>query len=153
MASVPLSTALGEQMAPGILVTCLILSPDGRLTLDPGALHGRSRLEQPLQWATRRDELVDSQCYRLIWVAIELDHAQQPFRYKGLAVSDMWIDAQGRGFKAMADSVNRISDALMARADVKVLSGKERRALEQHLRTISENLWSRAAEPVKRALL
>ncbi|PIQ84739.1 MAG: hypothetical protein COV75_00425 [Candidatus Omnitrophica bacterium CG11_big_fil_rev_8_21_14_0_20_63_9] len=153
MTEISLSSGLGEEMSPGILVTCLILSPDGRITLDPGALHGRSRLEQPVQWAARREELADPQCYRFIWVAMELDHAQQPFRYKGLAVSDVWLDAQGRGFKAMADSVNRISDALMGRADAKTLSGKERRALEQHLKTISENLWDRAAEPVKRALL
>ncbi len=57
MKSVALSTGLGEIMAPGTLVTVLMLSPDGTITVEPGALHGRSALEQSLQLVSRRDQL------------------------------------------------------------------------------------------------
>jgi len=51
---IPLTTGLGEIMAPGTLLTTLVLSPDGKISIEPGALHGRSELESRLQWVREK---------------------------------------------------------------------------------------------------
>ena len=48
--AIPLSTGVGEMMAPQTLLTVLILSPLGEIKLDPGALHGRSEIESSLRF-------------------------------------------------------------------------------------------------------
>ena len=49
MTTVPLTTGLGEIIAPRTLLTVLLLTPEGTISVEPGALHGRSELETRLR--------------------------------------------------------------------------------------------------------
>jgi hypothetical protein len=148
--NVPLSTGLGEVMAPGTLVAAMWLSPDGALTVDPGLLHGRSELEQMVRMAARREELAAAQRYWTVWVAVELDQTNQPARYTGVAVSELWIDPVNKlGYKVLAEQVNRMDEAMRGRINLKPLDQQERAAIGRRLAVLAPAAWERS-EPAFR---
>lgn len=152
--SVPLSTGLGEVMAPQTLVTALILSPDGSLAVEPGALHGRSAIEQSVRLVTRREELgPDVQLHWCVWVAIELDGASQPVRYQGVAASELWIDPSNRlSYKVLAESVNRMAEAMRGGVNLKTMEAGSRAVIGRQLAALSCEVWDRSPEALKAAL-
>ena len=151
--TVPLSSGLGEVMAPGILVTALILSPDGTIHVDPGALHGRSEIESAIRPVSSRDRAPKAQCYWLVWVAVELDGSNQPLRYKGLAASELWVDLENKtSYKVLAESVNRMAEAMRGGINLKTLGSGEKRLIAQQLATLSADAWERSAQPLKDGL-
>jgi hypothetical protein len=148
-----LTTGLGEVMAPQTLLSALVLAPDGAIRVDPGALHGRSEIESSVRLARRREELAEPQLWRLIWVAIELDEANRPVRYKGLAASELWIDrARDLGYKVLAEHVNRMSEALRGGLNLKALDQRAKQQIARQLESLSAEAWAKSAEPLRRAL-
>ena len=141
-------------MAPHTLLTPLLLTPEGEITVEPGALHGRSGLESTLRIVQKREELGgEAKRYWLIWIATELDASDQPLRYKGLSVSELWVDPLKRlGYKSLADSVNRIAEALRGGMNLKTLSGPETGLVAQQLQALAPHAWERTAQPFKDAL-
>ena len=151
---VTLSTGLGEIMAPQTLMTPLLMTPEGQITVEPGALHGRSEMESGLRFVKRREELVEgAQRHWLVWVAIELDAATQPVRYKGIAVSELWVDRANQvGYKNLAASVNRISEAIRGGVNLKAMTSTEKAAIKQQLLLLSSASWEQSAPSLKDAL-
>ena len=150
---VPLSTGLGEVMAPQTLVTVLTISPDGKVAADPGALHGRSELESQVEWVPRRELVGDGQSCWVVWVAVELDAANQPVRYKGVSVCELFVNAQTRrGYKNLAESVNRMAEAMRGGVDVSRLTPQTRASVKQRLVAIGRELWERSPESLRQVL-
>ena len=148
--SVPLSTGLGEMMAPHMLVSALILTSEGKITVEPGALHGRSELEGTLRFVQKREELTNAQRYWFIWVAIELDDANRPLRYKGFAVSELWVDPVNRlGYKNVVESVNRMAEAMRGSTNLKTMTQTDKAAVAQRLITLSPESWERSLRSLK----
>jgi len=140
-------------MAPQTLVTALVLSPDGSVELDAGALHGRSVFESQFQFVKPKTLVPNSQTAWIIWVAIELDASNQPLRYKGLSTSELLVNLQHRlGYKSLADQVNRISEAIQGQASVARLDASARRVVVEKLRQLDAKLWEHA-DPALRAAL
>ena len=140
-------------MAPQTLVMALVLAPDGTVTIEPGALHGRSTIESALRFVQKREELTDAQTYWFVWVAIELDAANQPVRYKGLAASELWVDPTRRlGYKSVAESVNRMAEAMRGGVNLKRLGLKEHSAVREQLVSLSAEGWTRSSPSLKDAL-
>ena len=151
--AIPLSTSLGEVLAPQILMTVLILSPDGTIKVDPGAIHGRSEIEQSVRFVQKRDQVPSAQCYWLAWVAVELDPSQRPLRYKGIAVSELWIDSSaGLGYKSLAEAVNRMDEAMRGGINLKTLGAQHKALIAQQLASIGSDVWERTAATLKEAL-
>lgn len=149
---VPLSTALGELMAPQTLVTALVVSPDGTVALDPGALHGRSQLEAQVEFVKQPALLADGKTHWIAWVAIELDAANQPVRYKGLAVSELLINPDTRrGYKSVAGSTNRMSEAIRGGVNLATLKPELLPGVKRQLLSINLRLWEEAPESLKQA--
>ena len=150
---IPLTTGLGEIMAPGTLLTAFVLTPDGTISVEPGALHGRSELESRLQWVREKEQLADQRIVWLVWVAVELDASNAPVRYKGLAASELWIDREQRmGYKVLAEDVNRMSEALRGGINLKTLGGQEKTLIARQLESLDPAVWGRSADGLKRAL-
>ena len=150
---VPLTSGLGEVMAPGILVAALVLSPDGQGKFDPGALHGRSELEGRLQFVGQRAAVSEGQSYWIVWVAIELDASNIPVRYCGLSVSELWVNLTQRiGYKSVAGQVNRMSEAMRGEVHLDLLAPPLRQALRQHLTSLNQAAWTSSSEALKKAL-
>ena len=153
MKTVALSTGLGEVMAPQTLVTVLVLSPDGTITIEPGALHGRSAIESSLRLVQKPDQVPDATVWWMVWVAVELDAANTPVRYKGVAVSELWVDPSRQvGCKVLAESVNRMAEAMRGGVNLKTLDAKSRALLQQQLASLSPEAWERSAPSLKEAL-
>ena len=151
--TIPLGPAIGEIMAPQTLVTPLILSPDGTITVDPGALHGRSAIESSLRFVQKPDQVPNAQIWWMVWVAVELDAANTPVRYQGLAVSELWVDPVSKtGYKALAESVNRMSEAMRGGINLKTLGEREKVKIAQQLQALSAEAWERSPQPLKDGL-
>jgi len=150
---VPLTSGLGEVLAPQMMVTALILGPDGQGKFDAGALHGRSELESQLSFVEQRALVADGQPHWMVWVAIQLDVSNLPVRYHGLSVSELWIDPKRRiGYKSVAGQVNRMAEAMRGDVKVSVLTPALRRAVRQYLTTLNQTLWASSSEALKKAL-
>ena len=149
---ISLSSKLGEVMSPKTLVTALIVGPDGSIHVDPGALHGRSELESQLQFVRDRSQVSDGQPWWIVWVAIELDDAQQPQRYKGAAVSEILVDRSRRmGYKSLPEHVNRMSEAMRGVVNIARLSSEHRQRVRQQLLQLNEGWWQNAPAPFQAA--
>jgi len=152
--TIPLSIGGGEILAPQTLVTTLILSHDGTIQLDAGALHGRSLVESRCHFVRRSEELTGSpaQCW-FVWVAVELDDQQRPFRYKGIAASEWWVEpATGRAYKSVAENVNRIDETLRGGINLKALNANARALIVQQLAALDPGAWARTGTALKEAL-
>ena len=153
MKPVELSSGLGEVVAPHTLMMPLVMTPEGTLSVEPGALHGRSEVEGALRFAQKREEIAQAQRYWIVWVAVELDAANQPVRYKGIAVSELWVDpSTQRGYKSVAESVNRMAEAMRGGVNFKTMTSAEKTAVKQQLVALSSDAWGRATETLRRAL-
>ena len=153
MKQVPLTVGLGEVVSPGTLLTALILAPDGTIVLDPGALHGRSELEQSVQMVPVFDRVSNAQVYWIVWVAIALDAPKTPVRYTGVAVSELWVDPlQKIGYKVLAEHVNRMTEALRGGLNLKTLGAPERALIARQLASLGPAIWERTADVLKGAL-
>jgi hypothetical protein len=154
MDTVDVTRGFGEVMAPQVLVTCLMVSPDGTATVDPGALHGRSAIESSVQFVGKREDVVDAQLYWCLWVAMELDASDKPMRYRGAAASELWIDPLNkRGYKVLAESVNRMAEAMRGGLNLKTIDARSRTSIRQQLLLLAEDVWERSAASFKEALL
>ncbi len=153
MKTVPLTTGLGEVMEPGTLVTALILSPDGRMSVEPGALHGRSEIESSLQFAQKREQLADAAIFWFVWVAVELDGTNHPIRYKGIAVSELIVDqAAQTGYRSVTENVNRMSEAMRGGINLKTLDVRAKSLIREQLVTLGADVWDRSTPTLKEAL-
>ena len=150
---IPLSTGIGELMAPQTLVAALILTPDGHAKLDAGALHGRSDLESQLTWVTQRALVAQGQSYWIVWVAIELDAVEKPVRYKGLSACEMVVNPKQQvGYKSLAEHVNRMSEAMRGGINLTKLKSESRALVQQQLIHLSQELWDHSSDLLKKAL-
>ena len=153
MKPISLSTGLGEVMASQTLVLPLVITSDGAITIQPGALHGRSEAEQGIQFVKQREELGTVTPHRFVWVAVELDAAEKPVRYKGISVSEVWIDRQkGIGYKPLAEAVNRISEAIRGGVNLKVLGAAERELVAKQLQALEGCVWESSEAALREAL-
>ena len=151
--TIPLSTKVGEVMAPQTLVAALIVGPDGTVTLDPGVLHGRSEVERGIEFVKQRDQVAGGQPFAVVWVAIELDSSNQPVRYKGTAVSELTINPTARrGYKSVAEATNRIGEAVQGKVNVAKLKPEFRASVKQRLIALGQELWDRAPDSLKQGL-
>jgi len=150
---IELSSGLGEIMAPQTLVTALLVSPEGEARIDPGVLHGRSELENRLRMVQKRELAGDAQAYWVVWVAVEMDGANQPLRYKGVSVAQLWVNQQqGTGYKSLAQQVNRMSEAMQGAINVSQLSAQVKQSVRQQLLSVNRDVWNRSTDSLKQAL-
>ena len=154
MRPITLTTGLGEVMAPQTLVTALIVAPDGAVVVDPGALHGRSIVESSiLRFVGQRNQVTNAQRYWCVWVAVELDSADHPIRYRGVTASGLWVDPVNQlGYKVLAEAVNRMSQAMQGVVNLKALEAKDRAAIGQQLHALNEDVWERSPTALMEAL-
>jgi len=140
-------------MAPQTLMTAFIVTPHGEVKLDVGALHGRSEIESQVELVRQKDQVTDGKTYGIVWVAVELDSANKPVRYKGLSVCELLVNQERRiGYKNLAEHVNRMAEAIRGGVNVGRLQPEARTAVKQQLVSIKSDLWERSSYSFKQAL-
>ncbi|HEY8449386.1 MAG TPA: YwhD family protein [Bacillota bacterium] len=131
-------------------LSAVIIDGD-RAFVDPGALHGRSAVEQGVRWAADPGEVPNAQPYWVAWVTLGRNENGER-GYRGLTVSPMWIDPQAKvGYKRLADHVNAMKAALDGQVELGELPDTARTALAAELKGRGLRFWHNATAAFKQA--
>lgn len=133
----------------GALLNAVVI--DGDLAeFDPGALHGRSRIETGIVFFNDPRGVQNGRKIPIVWVAM---HPGPPPRYSGVTVSHLLVNPEaGVGFKDLPSQSTQMIRAMRGKVDVVLLREEERRVLKQALIGYSRELWDQATPEFRQAL-
>lgn len=119
--------------------------------IDLGLIHAKSRVERGIRFTSNREEIEHGELYWVVWVAV--DRNEDGAYYAGIAACRMVIHHESRrGWKNLAEHVNRMDDALKRRIRLDDLGEVEKQALKRLLIEHSEEMWNNSSEELKQAL-
>jgi hypothetical protein len=131
-------------------LSSLLIDGD-QVKIDMGLIHAKSVVERGIRFTSQDDEVEGGKEYWVVWVAMDRND-QGPY-YAGLAVCPMRINAETRrGWKNLAEHVNRMDDALKRRVKVEGLSAESKQALRQFLEQRDPAVWENSPTELKEAL-
>ncbi|HZG14840.1 MAG TPA: YwhD family protein [Candidatus Bathyarchaeia archaeon] len=131
-------------------VTPVIIDGD-EAYIDMGALHAKSVVEKGIKWTTNKEEVPNGKPYWLVWVTV--DQKEEGPYYAGLTACYMEIDREARrGYKILADHVNRMDYAMKRRIMVSELDDTSKNALKKLLMEHKPQFWQNSSEELKQAL-
>ncbi len=147
MEQLSLTGANRHNASDGLQNLSALIMEDGDLTLDNGAIHGKSRVEKNIRFVSDRDEVPNPKRCVVIWLTLRRAVAGQGIH--GLAASEFYIDsAAGVGFKSLADQVNKMDSAVKGKIDLSALSKEDHHLLKRFIRNLRPELWENATEAV-----
>lgn len=127
-----------------------VIIDGGEAYIDIGAMHAKSKVEKGIKFSMNRDDVPNGRQVWIVWVAV--DRSPEGQFYGGLTACEMWIDTEARrGWKILADHVNRMDYALKRKVLLEGLSPEQKRLLKQLLLDTNEQWWERSPEYVKDA--
>lgn len=119
--------------------------------IDIGAMHAKSKVEKGIKFSTNREDVPAGRQVWIVWVAV--DRSPEGQFYGGLTACEMWIDSEARrGWKILADHVNKMDYALKRRIILDGLSAEQKNALKQLLIDTNQEWWERSPDELKAAL-
>lgn len=131
-------------------MSSLILDGD-EIYLDNGALHAKSKVEKGIKFSMDKSEVSNGRKCFIIWVAVDRNEAGQ--FYGGISACEMLVDTEARrGWKILADHVNRMDKALKRHVLVENLNTDEKTLLKQYLVEFNPLWWEHSSESFKSAL-
>lgn len=118
--------------------------------IDLGLIHAKSALERGIKFTTNRDE-VDGELYWVVWVAVDRNE-HGPY-YAGVAACPMVVNKETRrGWKNLAQHVNRMDDALKRKNRLDDLDKQEKEQLKNFLVNHEPSMWENSSDELKHAL-
>jgi hypothetical protein len=118
--------------------------------IDLGLIHAKSALERGIKFTSNRDE-VEGDLYWVVWVAV--DRNEQGAYYAGVAACPMVINREERrGWKNLAEHVNRMDDALKRKIRISELDQAEKAQLRSFLQNYDQQMWGNSSEELKQEL-
>jgi hypothetical protein len=119
--------------------------------LDPGALHAKSKIEKGIKFLPNKDEVPEGRTCWIVWVAVDF-HEDGKY-YAGVTSCEMTVNPEARrGWKILADHVNRMDYALKRRVLVDNLGTEQKALLKQFLIDNDSEMWERSDDALKEAL-
>lgn len=119
--------------------------------IDIGALHAKSKVEKRIKFTPNKEDTPGGRLCWVVWVAV--DRSEQGSHYAGVTACDMLIDEEARrGYKILADHVNKMDQAMKRKIIVDGLSDKEKKLLKQVLIDNNPEMWERSSDELKQAL-
>lgn len=119
--------------------------------IDLGLIHAKSAVERRIKFSSNPEDVPGGKEYFVVWVAV--DRNEQGPLYAGVAACPMRVDAEARrGWKNLAEHVNRMDDALKRRIRLEGLGDREKAALRRLLQENDEEMWNRSPAELKEAL-
>jgi hypothetical protein len=120
--------------------------------IDMGAIHAKSKVEKGIKFTVNREDTPNGRKCWIVWVVVGRDEQDQKY-YAGVTACEMAIDSEARrGYKILADHVNRMDYALKGRLMLDGLDDTEKAALRQLLIENSEEMWANSSETLKNGL-
>lgn len=119
--------------------------------LDNGTLHAKSKVERRIKFSQDKADVPDGRLCWIVWVAV--DHTEEGAYYAGAAACEMLIDTEARrGWKVLADHVNRMDKAMKRKVLLDNLGAKEKELLKNLLIEHNASWWDRSGDEIKQAL-
>ncbi|WNQ11060.1 YwhD family protein [Paenibacillus aurantius] len=119
--------------------------------LDNGALHAKSKVEKGIKFSTNKEDVPNGRKCWIVWVAV--DRSEEGQFYGGIAACEMLVDPEARkGWKILADHVNRMDKAMKRQILVDGLDEREKAALRRYLTEFNLEWWERSSDTLKEAL-
>ncbi|MFC0215493.1 YwhD family protein [Paenibacillus chartarius] len=119
--------------------------------VDAGTLHAKSKVEKGIKFSTNKDDVPNGRKCWIVWVAV--DRAETGSYYAGMTACEMLIDTEAkRGWKILADHVNRMDAAMKRKFMLEGLNETEKQALKRVLLEFNPEVWERSPEQLKELL-
>ncbi|GIP55608.1 MULTISPECIES: YwhD family protein [Paenibacillus] len=119
--------------------------------IDIGAMHAKSKVEKGIKFSMNREDVPAGRQVWVVWVAV--DRSPEGQFYGGMTACEMWIDTEARrGWKILADHVNKMDYALKRRFILDGLSAEQRGALKKLLIETNQEWWDRSSDELKTSL-
>ncbi|WP_033542010.1 YwhD family protein [Planococcus sp. CAU13] len=113
--------------------------------IDIGAMHARSEVERGIKFTTNREDSAGGKDYWLIWITIDFNPAG-PY-YAGVTACEMVVNREKRrGYKILADHVNRMDKSMKRRILVENMDAPSKRVLAEYLRSHNPEMWNNSSE-------
>lgn len=128
-----------------------IIIDGGEAYIDIGAMHAKSRVEKGIKFLPNKEDVPNGRTCWIVWVAVDRNEEGQ--YYAGATACEMMVDPEARrGWKILADHVNRLDYALKRRIMLDNLGAEEKAALKALLVSHNEEWWDRSPDVLKEAL-
>lgn len=133
-------------------ISPVIVDPEGNEAyVDMGALHARSAVERRIKFLPNKEEVPNGRLYWIVWVAIERKE-DGPY-YAGVTACEITVDINiRRGYKNLADHVNKMDKAMKRQIIVDHMDDHSKRLLADFLKNHDEGMWNRSSEALKNGL-
>jgi hypothetical protein len=113
--------------------------------IDLGLIHAKSAVERGIKFTSNPDEVPNGKPYWVVWVAVDRNESG-PY-YAGMAACPMTVDREARrGWKNLAEHVNRMDDALKRRYKLDSLPPEGKQALKKLLQENDLSIWENSPE-------
>lgn len=131
-------------------VSSVIIDGDSAY-IDIGALHAKSKIERGIKFIPNKEDVPAGRPCWIVWVAV--DRSEEGSYYAGATACEMLIDTEARrGWKILADHVNKLDYALKRRYLLSELPSVEKAALRTLLMEHNAQWWDNSPEELKSAL-
>ncbi|MCM3043140.1 YwhD family protein [Paenibacillus motobuensis] len=119
--------------------------------IDIGAMHAKSKVEKGIKFSVNREDVPNGRQVWIVWVAV--DRTPEGQFYGGMTACEMLIDKDARrGWKILADHVNKMDYALKRKVILDGLSPEQKASLKQLLIDTNAEWWENSPEELKAAL-
>lgn len=134
--ALPIVSAKGGVAGKTTVATAVMIDGDTAF-FNEAATHGRSPLEQGIEWVDNPDELAEPRRIFVVWLFIRPDRVSREYVYHGAVAVDMLIDEKAKkGYKRLGHHAKQLGRALQGEIDLEILddAAKERllEALNEH---------------------
>ncbi len=116
---------------------------EGNAQIEIGAMHARSDTERGIKFTTNRKDSEGGKPYWLVWVTIDFKESG-PY-YAGVTACEMIVNREKRrGYKLLADHVNRMDKSMKRNIIVEEMDGKSKQILADFLESHNKEMWDRS---------
>ena len=135
-----------ENMAPVVIDV-----EEEIVTIEMGAMHGRSPLERGIRFSTDREESAGGKPYWLIWVTI--NHKESGPYYAGVTACEMVVNREKRrGYKIFVDHMNKMDKSMKGHIMIDEMDERSKRLLAEFLEAHNKEIWDRSEPELLTAL-
>lgn len=116
---------------------------EGEARIEIGAMHARSDTERGVKFTTNREDSEGGKPYWLVWVTIDFKE-DGPY-YAGVTACEMVVNREKRrGYKILADHVNKMDKSMKRNIIVDHIDDKSKRILADFLMSHNKEMWERS---------
>lgn len=145
----PIVSAKGDKGGKATVITAILIDGD-KAWFDDAATHGRTPLEQGIEWKSSPDEVENGRRIDIVWLYIK--PAKGDYVYHGATYSHMLIDEAAKtGYKHLAGHANQLAKALKGGIDLEGMSPEAIERLIDALKTYPDVLEN-SSDELKAAL-